>query len=362
MKRLLLPGLLCVLCTGAWGQTSTGSRALKELVGKLIFLDTNLSEPKGQACSSCHVPEFGFKGNGDHDAAVIGGAVAGRFGNRKPPSAAYAFGSPAPGYRIEEGEEVYVGGQFWDGRAGTLVDQAKGPFLNPVEMNNPDEAAVVKKVCGADYGFVFKLTYGFQLCSGPAEVSAAYDAIADAIAVFERSREVNSFSSRYDRFLDGRIQLKKKELEGLALFEGKGKCAACHPLGPRSPFTDFTYDNLGIPKNLTHEATKSLPPDLGLGARLGPRENGRFKVSTLRNVAISPPYGHNGFFKTLKEVVHFYNTRDVESEKWPAPEVAENVNREELGNLQLTDEEEDAIVAFLEALTDRKVFVAPPRE
>lgn len=362
MKLLLIPGLLFALCTGAWGQTTAGSRALKELVGKLIFLDTNLSEPKGQACSSCHVPEFGFKGNGDPEAAVIGGAVAGRFGNRKPPSAAYAVHSPTPGYRIVDDEELYLGGQFWDGRAGTLADQAKAPFLNPVEMNNPDEAAVVNRVCAGEYGFLFKLAYGFHLCSGSAEVPPAYNAIADAIAVFERSKEVNSFSSRYDRFLDGRIQLKKKELEGLALFEGKGKCAACHPLGPRSPFTDFSYDNLGIPKNVIHEATKSAPPDLGLGARLGPQENGKFKVSTLRNVAISPPYGHNGYFRTLKEIVHFYNTRDVASEKWPEPEVGENVNREELGKLELTDEEEDAIVAFLEALTDRKVFVAPPRE
>jgi cytochrome c peroxidase len=340
---------VCVPVVSAQGPALT---ILKEQLGEAIFEDTNLSEPKGQSCATCHLPRFGFKGNGDPNAAVIGGAVPGRFGNRKPPSAAYAFGSPAPGYQVIDGERLYIGGQFWDGRAGSLEEQAKAPFLNPVEMNNPDKATVVRKVCQAQYGLVFRLVYSFQACSDSSKVNSAYDAIADAIAAYERSREVNSFTSRYDLYLAGRIRLTAKEQKGLELFEGKAGCAACHPSGAKSAFTDFSYDNLGIPKNLRHEATRYAPTDLGLGARLGHQEDGRFKVSTLRNVGISPPYGHNGYFRTLKEIVHFYNTRDVPKEKWSAPEVAANVNREELGNLGLTAAEEDAIVEFLEALTD----------
>ncbi|MEO8372249.1 MAG: cytochrome c peroxidase [Candidatus Solibacter sp.] len=328
--------------------------ALKQQLGEAIFSDTNLSQPKGQACASCHLPKFGFKGNGDPNAAVIGGVVPGRFGNRKPPSAAYAFGSPVPGYQLIDGEQTYVGGQFWDGRAASLEDQAKAPFLNPVEMNNPDKATVVQKVCSAQYGLLFRLVYSFQACSDSSKINSAYDSIADAIAAYERSNDVNEFSSRYDQHLAGKIKLTKKEQLGLELFEGKAGCAGCHPSGPKSPFTDFTYDNIGIPKNTRHEATKFAPQDLGLGARLGHTEDGRFKVSTLRNVGIAPPYGHNGYFRTLKEIVHFYNTRDVPKEKWPAPEVLANVNRDELGRLGLTDAEEDAIVEFLQALTDQK--------
>lgn len=354
MLRLrVAPALPLVFCMVASAEPIDFLKLLKKEVGEAAFKDTNLSEPRGQACASCHVPKFGFKGNGDPNAAVIGGAVAGRGGNRKPPSAAYAFGSPAPGYQNIDGEQTYVGGQFWDGRAASLRDQARAPFLNPVEMNNPSQAAVIQKVCAAPYGIAFRLAYGFQMCAGSSNVAAAFDALTDAISIYEQSKEVNPFSSRYDRFIAGKGQLSKEELKGLSLFEGKAGCAGCHPSGKDSPFTDFTYDNLGIPKNTRNEFTRNAPVDLGLGARIGPREDGRFKVSTLRNVEISPPYGHNGFFRTLKEIVHFYNTRDVPSQNWPAPEVPANVNRDELGNLGLTDAEENALVAFLKTLTDQ---------
>jgi cytochrome c peroxidase len=331
---------------------STAVIKLKEQIGEAIFLDTTLSEPRGQACASCHVPKFGFKGNGDPDAAVIGGAFPGRFGTRKPPSAAYAFGSPAPGYQAIDGEQTYVGGQFWDGRAASLEEQAKPPFLNPVEMNNPDPATVVRKVCDSRSGVLYRLVYSYQYCSDSAKVNDAFNAIADAIATYERSGSVNQFNSRYDRYLAGKLKLTATEAKGLELFEGKAGCAGCHPSGARSPFTDFTYDNIGIPKNNRNEATRVAAMDLGLGGRVGHQEDGRFKVSTLRNVGISPPYGHNGYFRTLKDIVHFYNTRDVAAEHWPVPEVLTNLNTDELGNLHLSGLEEDAIVTFLNALTD----------
>jgi len=147
--------------------------------------------------------------------------------------------------------------------------------------------------------------------------------------------------------------------------ENKGLCAECHPSGPgpnQEPplFTDFTYDNLGVPKNPENPyyyLPKSLNPDgeqfvdLGLGSIVEKlEENGKFRVPTLRNVAVTAPYMHNGVFKTLRQVVVFYNTRDVGP--WPAPEVPQNVNREELGDLGLAEQEVDAIVAFLRTLTD----------
>jgi cytochrome c peroxidase len=354
-KSVILTSILAYFSLSASAQIPAASPAitkLKEQVGESVFFDTTLSEPHGQACGSCHIAKFGFKGNGDPNAAVIGGAFPGRFGTRKPPAAAYAFGSPAPGYQSIDGEQTYVGGQFWDGRAASLEEQAKAPFLNPVEMNNPDRATVVRKVCDARYGVLFRLVYSPQYCADSRKLDSAYDAIVDAIAAFERSAGVNPFNSRYDKFLAGKVKLTAHEAKGLELFEGKAGCAGCHPSGAKSPFTDFTYDNIGIPKNNRHDATRVAATDLGLGARVGPQEDGRFKVSSLRNVGISPPYGHNGYFRTLKEVVHFYNTRDVASQHWPAPEVLANVNRDELGNLLLSAAEEDAIVAFLEALTD----------
>ena len=149
-------------------------------------------------------------------------------------------------------------------------------------------------------------------------------------------------------------------------------CALCHVSdGDKPLFTDFSFDNLGVPKNLDNPVYVEDPSfiDEGLGGFLTTRSEwadkadanmGKHKVPTLRNVDKRPgkgfkkAYMHNGVFKTLKEVVHFYNTRDIEV--WPAPEVLENVNTAELGNLGLTDTEEDAIVAFMKTLSDGYVL------
>ena len=188
-----------------------------------------------------------------------------------------------------------------------------------------------------------------------------------AIEAYEKTAEVSPFSSKYDHFLRGDVELSAQEMHGLTLFEAeeKGNCAACHPSQPGddgSPplFTDFTYDNLGTPRNPENPfyiVPKELNPDgldfvdLGLGAILDDSsENGKFRVPTLRNVAVTGPYMHNGVFKTMFEVLAFYNTRDIID--WPNPEVRANVNREELGNLGLTNEELEDLVAFLRTLTD----------
>lgn len=309
--------------------------------------------------------------------------IPGRAGNRNTPTAMYMAFSPAFHYDEEEG--LYVGGQFLDGRATSLEDQAKGPFLNPLEMANAGRQQVVDKVRRAAYAKLFRRVYGQDVF---ADTDRAYDAIADAIAAFERTRVLNRFSSKYDAWLAGKAKLSARELRGLELYEraDKGNCAACHPNRPAADgtpplFTDFTYDNLGVPRN-PHNPFYRLPRELnpdgwkwvdkGLGARTDlttdPKaEAGKFKVPTLRNIAVTGPYMHNGYFRTLRGVVDFYNSRDVkpacknpwadEAEAlkkgcWPAAEVAENVNADELGNLGLTAQEVDDIVAFLQTLTD----------
>lgn len=370
-------------------------------LGKVIFFDATLSDPPGQACASCHGPGAGFSGPHseiNEAGAVYEGAVQGRFGNRKPPTAAYAaFG---PSLYLDPEESHFVGGNFWDGRAtGWLLgnpaaDQAQGPFLNPVEHNLPSPDTVVSRVCNGAYGAQFKAVFGPAACDS---VVQGYNAIAQAIAAYESSAEVNPFSSKYDRYLEDpeRYPLADDEALGLELYEreDKGNCAACHPNRPgpggEPPlFTDFTFDNLGLPRNPDnpwYAMDKSLNPagddwvDEGLGGFLKtvPRfadraeENlGKHKVPTLRNVDLRPEPGfvkafmHNGSLKSLKAVVHFYNTRDTKpacnalrdprpgSNCWPVPEVGINVNTDELGDLGLTEEEEMAIVAFMKTLND----------
>ena len=360
----LAAAVLFLGCTSPQSDTSGGQQAAftpKEQLGKLLFFDENLSTPPGQSCASCHSPDAGF-GNPDQQLPVSRGAHADRFGNRNDLTAAYA--AFIPPLRFDEDEDMWVGGLFWDGRAADLAEQAKGPPLNPLEMANPDIEAVADAIRAADYRDLFLEVFGEDALS---DAARAFDFFADAIAAYETTSEVNPFDSKYDLFLVGEAQLSEQELRGMALYEreDKGNCAACHPGRPGpdgSPplFTDHTYDNLGVPKN-PESPFYSLPPDLnpdgagyvdlGLGAVVeDPDMNGLFRVPTLRNVALTSPYMHNGVFKTLYQVVAFYNARDVAP--WPAPEWPGNVNRDELGDLGLTPQEIDDIVAFLRTLSD----------
>jgi cytochrome c peroxidase len=348
-----------------------------EQLGKNLFFDTNLSTPPGQSCAACHDPGTAFAGpNSDinEQTGVYPGAIHTRAGARKPPSAAYMSFSPA--FHYDEAEGLYVGGNFWDGRANSTFEQAKGPFLNPVEQNNPNKKSVVIKVMNSDYSQLFSDVFLNMNPNGNAIapnqlVEQMYDQIALAIAAYEASVEVNRFSSKFDAYLQGLATLTSQEAWGFELFEGKAMCSACHisevgPNGEPPLFTDFTYDNLGVPKNPGnpfYTMPRKFNPDgvnfvdYGLGGRLGiAEEMGKFKVPTLRNVGMSPyegfvqAYMHNGVFKSLHEVVEFYSTRDVAD--WPEPEVPMNVNVDELGDLGLTSDEVDALVAFMNTLTD----------
>jgi cytochrome c peroxidase len=376
----------CVLLGGlAPGAISAQGLGKVEMLGKRLFFDRQLSINGNQSCAACHAADVGTTGPisaVNATGGVYEGSVPGRFGDRKPPASAYAGDSPVLHFDAAEG--VWIGGMFWDGRAtgwtlgDPLAEQALGPFLNPLEQALATQADVVRRACRSP---LFSAVCGFASCR-PENVEGAYECIGRSIAAYERSREVSAFTSKYDAYLAGKAELTQIERSGLALFEGRGNCSACHPSRPgpdgKPPlFTDFTYDNLGIPKNPLNpfyyepewnpQGTSHV--DLGLGgfleraaypAGVYEPERGKFKVPTLRNVDLRPEglemgrfvkaFGHNAFFKSLKEIVHFYNTRDVEP--WPAPEYDATVNRDELGNLGLTSEEEDAIVAFMATLSD----------
>lgn len=357
----------------------------QEELGKFLFFDEALSINGNQSCATCHAPEAGWTGphsNINLHGAVYEGSIPGAFGDRKPPTAAYGGDSPILYYDAKG--QVWVGGMFWDGRAtgwrlgDPLAEQAQGPFLNPVEQALPDAAAVINIVQASDYATLFA-----EQCPG-SDTNALYDCVGYAIAAYERSPEVNPFTSKYDYWLKGQAKLTPEEQLGRALFQGKAKCSACHLIKGKAPlFTDFTYDNLGVPKNPANPIYDVNPDfiDPGLGGFLASAgydeatymaEWGKHKVPTLRNVDLRPDegfvkaYGHNGYFKSLEGITHFYNTRDIKpacpgdyteaqalaANCWPKPEVADNVNAAEMGNLRLSQREEAAIVAFMKTLTD----------
>ncbi len=387
-------------------QASANAAALAPVaqVGGRIFRDRNLSLLRNQSCASCHDADWGFtapnSGINGH-GSVMFGSVRSRFGNRKPPSAAYA--TPSPVLFFDDVDGTYVGGNFWDGRAtgarlgSPAAEQAQAPFLNPVEQGLPDRACVVYRISKAAYAAEYIRAFGQQitriqfpantdrLCerehvtvplSGTdrAGVDREYDRIGTAIAAFENSPEVNRFDSKHDAFMRGQVQLTLEEAQGFALYIGKAGCAACHPnSGERALFTDYTYDNIGVPANPLNPSYLVDPTfqDFGIGGfRQESAEYGKQKVPTLRNLdkrgapSGAKSYMHNGVFKSLEQVVHFYNTRDVLPDCatlaapafgincWPAPEVLENVNHDELGNLGLTPTEEAAVVAYLKTLSD----------
>lgn len=403
-KELKLTVFFMIFLSVAFSAAASDLTPLEKL-GKSLFFD-DISSPDWVSCATCHSPNVGWTGPNpgiNRKGGVYRGSVPTRFGNRKPPSAAYATLSPV--FYFDATEGLFIGGNFWDGRAtgerlgNPAADQALGPFLNPVEHNNSGKQAVCTQVAATKYAGLFEDVWGpGSLDCSPAGVDATYDQIGLSIAAYEGSSEVNQFSSKYDAFLAGESDLSEEEAMGLELFEGKAMCSLCHPTGLASALTDFSYDNLGVPRNpenpfydmdkeLLDDGTPINPVgrnwiDEGLGAFLQTRPEwqymaedniGKQKVPTLRNVGkrfgkeYPKAYTHNGYFKSLKSVVHFYNTRDVKplcpntftTEKdallmdcWPAPEVMENVNADELGNLGLSEAEEDALVAFMDTLSD----------
>lgn len=348
----------------------------KIALGEALFHDPNLSKNRSQSCSTCHAPGAGFVDA--RQADLVGSDVSlgddgQSLGGRNAPTAGYAALTP-PFSKGSDGE--YRGGFFWDGRARTLEDQAGGPPLNPVEMGMPDKAAVISRLReDPSYDRSFRVLYGRSVFQ---DDETAYSAMVNALAEYERGPEFSSFDSRYDRYLRGEEKLTDQEELGRVLFFSQQftNCSICHEVrGPNglkdAVFTNHKYFNIGVPANprLAAGTAGAAKPDLGLAENPlvagEPTARGKFKVPSLRNVAVTGPYMHNGVFRDLRSVVLFYvkynsikKSRQINPEtgqEWGAPEVPDNLAMEQLtAGPALDDKRVDAIVAFLKTLTDRR--------
>lgn len=385
---LAIISLLSGLMIGLPFALAQESQAVSSLVslGKAIFFDPDLSVNGTQSCAACHAPEVGWTGPDstvNSSDVVYQGALPHRFGNRKPPASAYAGDSQVLAFSEDAGE--WVGGMFWDGRAtgwslgDPLAEQAQGPFLNPLEQAIPNIQVLCIRLKQADYADLFKEVWGVGSLDCAKDAEGVYERIARSVAEYERSAEVNPFSSKFDLFWENALAagkdvtkitfagggmggggmggggnanpyrwqnyrglgLSDAELQGLAAFNdpNRANCASCHSLEPGSAgyplFTSFTYDNVGIPKN-PDNPFYNMPTvwnpdgadyvDNGLGGFLQGAgypvdvyepELGKFKVPSLRNVDLRASedfvkaYGHNGYFKSLEEIILFYSWRGL---------------------------------------------------
>jgi cytochrome c peroxidase len=339
---------------GAAAAPVAATASLAAVAGKALFFDTSLSASGRQSCGTCHVPTRAFTGDPatDHGLPVpLGGANMDQTGFRNAPSLMYA--SVTPSVALAGGP---VGGFFRDGRASSLATQAEQPFLTAFEMANADAAEVVGRLQKSSATLqAFVAAYGAAALNDPQ--TALHD-MGQALSAYEtEDDEFHPFSSKYDYYLQGQAQLTTQEQSGLALFNnpGKGNCTACHPsqrqsFSDHALFTDFSFDNIGVPRNwaIPANTADSVSPgapfssvlapvdvpddaeyayyDLGLCGPFQPAVGdvnarpslsattslcGIFKVPTLRNIAVTTPYFHNGVFTTLHQVVEWYVTRDV---------------------------------------------------
>lgn len=351
--------------------------ANKAELGRALFNDKNLSRNRSQACATCHMPGNGFSDRHDvkNGNAVSLGDDGKSFGDRNAPSATYAALTP-PFHK--DGAGIYIGGQFWDGRAKGLEEQAGGPPLNPIEMGMPDDRSITERVReNPAYVAAFTKLFGADVLDDPKQ---AFRATTEAIAAFERTPEFAPFDSKYDRYLKGEVKFTDQEELGRTLFFSTqfANCSLCHDVKgtdgriETSTFSSHKYFNIGVPANPAVRKANGTKPgyvDVGLAANPvvngDPTERGKFKVPNLRNVAVTGPYMHNGVFKDLRTVILFYNkynskkkSRQINPEtgqRWAEPEIADNLAKKELETGPgLDDKRIDALVAFLKTLTDKK--------
>lgn len=311
-------------------------------LGRKLFFDELLSADGRVSCASCHDPQRAFT-----DGRKVAEGIGGRAGVRNSPTLLNA---------------MFNGGQFWDGRASTLEEQAKMPLTNPDEMGNASHADVVARLASkADYAAEFQTVFG-----GPVTI----DRVAKAIAAFERT--LVSGDSPVDRYIAGDLNaLSDSARNGMTLFRTKARCGVCHAFNQNFAafatfpfFTDMNYRNTGVAARLgefnglarqamaaardesngaltalsKHERASELGRFLVSGNTL---DVGAFRTPSLRNVALTAPYFHDGSAATLEDVVKFYTKGGVE-----------NPNRDwQLEPVALTDAEQRDLVEFLKALT-----------
>lgn len=352
-----------------------GDLATVEKLGEALFFDVDLSANRTQSCASCHNPERGFVDPLETRAgrAASLGADGRSLGDRNAPTVAYARFVPPFG-RAEDG--AWRGGLFHDGRAADLEEQAGGPPLNPLEMAMPSKAAVVARLKEKPaYVAAFARLFGPTTLD---DAETGYAAMTRAVAAFERTDLFAPFDSKYDRSLRGEATLTEEEELGRVLFFSTQftNCSRCHrsesrPGAAGELFTDQKFHDIGVPTNRALRAVNGVARstrDLGLGANPAVagdrRQDGRFRTPTLRNVAVTGPYMHNGVFADLRTVILFYNksvTRsparliDPETGRaWARPEVGRHLAEELTAAPPLDDRRIDALVAFLRTLTDRR--------
>lgn len=279
-------------------------------LGQRLFFDPILSRDSTISCASCHRPAYAFA-----DTAAVSTGVRGRKGVRNTPTA------------------MNVNLQrtfFWDGRAGSLEEQALAPIANPLEMDLPVATAILRLRNSSTYSRYFREVFDREPDSA---------SLAKAIAAFERTLETSNSPFDNWKFSDDPSAVGDAAKRGFALFNGKGKCVNCH-FG--ADFTQPDFRNIGLFNG------RELN-DSGRAAITRKQDDmGRFKIGSLRNVAVTPPYMHNGMFRTLEEVISFYND--------PDKVVGKSINRDSLlaRPLGLTPEEQSDLKAFLVSLTDKR--------
>lgn len=281
-----------------------------EQLGELLFFDKILSADRTVACASCHKPDFAFA-----DTVPLSRGVGGKSASRNTPTAM----------------NVFAGSYFfWDGRAEALEQQATGPIENPSEMNLPIPKAVRRLSKNPFYAKAFRKVF---------RTKPNRENLAKALAAFERTLETDD--SPFDRYMNGdKTAMSAAAIRGKAIFLDKGKCFDCH-FGP-----DFRGDDEF--KNIGLYNERELSDKGRYLVTNRQKDLGRFKVPGLRNVALTAPYMHNGIFKTLKEVIQYYNH--------PDGFVQGSINRDTLlaRPLGLTPPEENDLEEFLKALTDSR--------
>ena len=340
-------------------------------LGEVLFFDKSISFNKTQSCSTCHSPDTAFVDQRKNSAnqMVSEGDNPHLHGNRNANTALYAMFSPD--FHFDKKIQDYVGGQFWDGRAKDLAEQAGGPPVNPVEMGMPDKKAIVERL-KADPTYYKPITdlYGESIW---ADTDKIYAIMEKAIAEFEKHELFAQFSSKYDRALKGEAELTALEAEGKALFFDKTRtnCSNCHQSSEansaKETFTNYRYYNIGVPSNQALIKLNKLAADyVDNGLLDNPmvkgdeKQKGKFKVPTLRNISVTAPYMHNGVFRDLKTVLLFKDSFNNPNRKinpetgkaWDKAEYAQTINPDVLKAKPLTDKEINALEAFLKTLTD----------
>ncbi len=371
---------------------SKASKAAREELGRKAFFDANLSSPPGTSCASCHDPRRAFSGNHGSARGVAAGSRPGHFARRNTPSVLYLKYVPAFHFALEDDDDVIespFGGLTWSGRADSVAEFARLPLLDADEMNNASEDEIAGKLRAAAYESDFAAEF-------PGALDSARDAVralGDALQAYLTSDAMTPFTSRFDDYLHGTGKLTDLEMRGMAAFKSsdKGACSGCHQIyessrrSDRSLFTDFGYDAVAVPRNRAIAANADPAySDLGLCERkqtnapsAAPQWCGAFRTPSLRNVAVRERFMHNGMFTKLRDVVVFYATRATTPYRWyPRGAKFDDVpvkykanvnvtslpyNRAEGAKAPLDDEDIDAIVAFLETLTDAQYRQPAPK-